>query len=528
MYERVLLHEAPLTKTDFQRWAQQLGLDEALFQRSLRDPRPLRYLKDNNSRANALNANSVPSIFVNGRLLQGVLSYEVLRAEIQSAIDASGASLVSGVKKSDLIRHQSKQRSPDFVRVMMDRAPVSAKERPRRLRPKDIVRPGPDETPRYVPVNDRDPVVGAKAALVTVVAFLDLSSPLSLKSVPTLKRLLEHRTDSLRVVFKPAGGVRRAGPALFACLAAHEQGRFWEMLDAVVLAQERKKGFDVMEAAKRLNLDMSRYKQDLLRGAERYGRLLEQASMEASAAGAVGAPFFFINGVKLRGSKPLTAFQELIDRQEVNAKRLIRQGVARSSLYETLMLRGRKKEGAPVWSSRQEIRGAGAWPGRGPQGAPIELILFSELTSPQSIRFLRDARALVHRMNGKARLVVKPFPALSDAVERTAGALAWQAYDAGQFWPLIFALEDLQKRRQRRLSEEELKTLKERFAPASDESKAELVSARLKADASEAVRAKVRAAPALFVNGHQYFGQDRTVGGLERAIRSRFLRATKP
>lgn len=68
---------------NLERFAAELGLDTALFDRDLTSNRFLPFVEQERQAGDANGINSTPTIFVNGRKLQGVPSWEVL----QQAID---------------------------------------------------------------------------------------------------------------------------------------------------------------------------------------------------------------------------------------------------------------------------------------------------------------------------------------------------------------------------------------------------------------------------------------------------------
>ncbi|MCK5422899.1 MAG: DsbA family protein, partial [Deltaproteobacteria bacterium] len=94
-------------------------------------------------------------------------------------------------------------------------------------------------------------------------------------------------------------------------LAAGAQGKFWEMHDKI-FANQKQINIDTLKGyAKELNLDMSAFNNDI--ESHKYKKVIDSDMKLARGAGVRGTPTFFINGKKLVGAKPLTAFQEVID-----------------------------------------------------------------------------------------------------------------------------------------------------------------------------------------------------------------------
>ena len=96
-------------------------------------------------------------------------------------------------------------------------------------------------------------------------------------------------------------------------MAAHKQGKFWEMHD-LIFANQRELTIDkYVEYATRLGLDVNRFKQDL--ASTEAKNVVDRDSQEAARLGVTGTPAFFINGRFLSGAKPFEEFQKIIDQE---------------------------------------------------------------------------------------------------------------------------------------------------------------------------------------------------------------------
>ncbi|MCE9667660.1 DsbA family protein [Myxococcus stipitatus] len=157
------------------------------------------------------------------------------------------------------------------------------------------------------------PATGPADARVTVEVWSDFQCPFCARGADLLARLRERYGDQLRVVFRhqPLPAHRDARLAAAASMAAHEQGRFWEMHDR--LFQEGA-GLDraALEAhARALGLDLPRFRRALDTGA--WDAYVEADVVEAQRRGVVGTPAFFVNGQGVLGAQPLETFTRLID-----------------------------------------------------------------------------------------------------------------------------------------------------------------------------------------------------------------------
>jgi protein-disulfide isomerase len=75
---------------------------------------------------------------------------------------------------------------------------------------------------------------------VTVVAFSDFQCPFCSRAVPTLKQIEDDYKGKVRIAFKqlPLPFHDKAHLAAEAALAAHEQGKFWQMHDKLFANQQ--------------------------------------------------------------------------------------------------------------------------------------------------------------------------------------------------------------------------------------------------------------------------------------------------
>ena len=195
---------------------------------------------------------------------------------------------------------------------------------------------GPSEKGFYrVPLGD-SPAIGGSQAKVTVVAFSDFQCPFCQRAAKTLEQLRKEYGDELRVVFKhrPLPFHDRARPAALAAEAAAQQGKFWEMHDALFATPAQLSDADLERVAQDLGLDVERWRKDAR--SERTRARVDSDGRLADQLGVRGTPSFLINGHLLVGAQPLAAFKAVADEELVKASALLRTGVPRARLYEEL------------------------------------------------------------------------------------------------------------------------------------------------------------------------------------------------
>lgn len=141
------------------------------------------------------------------------------------------------------------------------------------------------------------PTRGAADAPVTIVEFMDYECPYcqgwARDTLPQLQREYVD-TGKVRYVARdfPLPRHPRARPAAIAAACAGEQGRFWEMHEALFAAAGQLRDADFTAHASRLGLDAARF--DTCRLDPRHGPRLDRAFAEGRALGVAGTPTLLI------------------------------------------------------------------------------------------------------------------------------------------------------------------------------------------------------------------------------------------
>jgi protein-disulfide isomerase len=117
----------------------------------------------------------------------------------------------------------------------------------------------------------------------------------------------------VRIVWKhfPLDFHKDAPLAHVASVAAAEQGKFWEYHDKLFVSPAKIKRENLVQYARELKLDMTRFEQALntLQGRE----LIDADIKEGKQVGVSGTPAFFVNGRFLSGAKPFDEFAKVIN-----------------------------------------------------------------------------------------------------------------------------------------------------------------------------------------------------------------------
>ena len=172
--------------------------------------------------------------------------------------------------------------------------------------------------------NTGAPTLGNPDAPVTLVEFSDFQCPYCQATAPILKQVAEKFGDKVQIVYRqfPITSIHPfAFKAAEASLCANEQGKFWELHDAMFADQKKLAVSDLKATAKRLGLDAKKFDTCLDTG--RYVEQVQNDLREGSRSGVNGTPAMFINGRYVDGgSVPFTTVEALINKElaRINSK----------------------------------------------------------------------------------------------------------------------------------------------------------------------------------------------------------------
>jgi protein-disulfide isomerase len=129
---------------------------------------------------------------------------------------------------------------------------------------------------------------------------------------PTLKALRDKYPDQLRLAIKqhPLPFHKQARLAARAVLAAHEQGKFWEYQDRLLVRGARLDRDGLITTAGEVGLDVAQFTAAI--DSERFDKQIDAETAEAMAIGASGTPATFVNGRYVRGAQPLASFEQTV------------------------------------------------------------------------------------------------------------------------------------------------------------------------------------------------------------------------
>lgn len=140
------------------------------------------------------------------------------------------------------------------------------------------------------------PRKGPEDARIVIVEFADFECPHCAFMRGVLDGVAKQFPKDVAIYFKqfPLGAHAQSHPAARATLAAHRQGRFWQMHDLIFANQGSLSGARFVEFATELGLNVEKFKKDLEDPA--IYTQIERDKKEAIAANLTGTPTIYING----------------------------------------------------------------------------------------------------------------------------------------------------------------------------------------------------------------------------------------
>lgn len=157
------------------------------------------------------------------------------------------------------------------------------------------------------------PSKGPANAPVTIVEFSEFQCPFCSRVVPTLEQVRAKYGDKVRVVFRhfPLAFHQNAQKASEASMCANDQGKFWEMHDAMFANQQALGVDQLKEQAAKLGLNAESFNSCLDSG--KHAAAVKADLDAGTAAGVSGTPAMFVNGRFISGAVPLEQITQVVD-----------------------------------------------------------------------------------------------------------------------------------------------------------------------------------------------------------------------
>ena len=181
-------------------------------------------------------------------------------------------------------------------------------------------RPAPAQGPSQADANrvyniaiGDSPSKGPANAPVLLAEFSDFQCPFCSKVPALVDQVLQAYPKEVKFVYKqyPLTQLHaNAMNAARAALAAHKQGKFWEMHDKLFANQEALQPDKLKEYAAQVGLNVARFEKDM--ASPEVQKQIEEESRVADQSGVTGTPTLFINGKRVQ-NRSLESLKGMIE-----------------------------------------------------------------------------------------------------------------------------------------------------------------------------------------------------------------------
>ncbi|HEU4412742.1 MAG TPA: thioredoxin domain-containing protein [Polyangiaceae bacterium] len=507
-------NQQALNEASFARWAQEVGVEPAAYQRAKADPAVAKKVDDDLEVGRRAGVSGTPHTLVNGTLVQGgAVPFEKFKEVIDRELEKAKAKLASGVKPERVYAAMSKEN--------LQARPAGADKRP------EAPRRDEDTTTVWkVPVG-KSPVSGSDKAPVTMVIFSDYQCPFCKRAEDTLRKVAETYGEKVRFVWKdqPLPNHPRARPAATLALEARAQKgdkAYWQAHDKLFASAPKLEDADLERVAGELGLDVAKVKEAIAK--DKYKAQIEADQALADDVNAGSTPHFFINGRRLVGALPFERFQAVIDEEIKKGEALVARGVAPGKVYDELMKEGKE---APPPEKKQVAAATKDQPFKGGERAKVVIQEFSDFECPACNRAEPTVKQIMEAYGDKVKFVWRhrPLAMHKNAPLASEAAVEVQKQKGNEaFWKFHDKLFENQRapggleRPALERYAEELGADMGKFKKALDE---HTHKALVDADSKVADDASMPATPAFVINGYfisgaQPFGKFKKV--IDRAL----------
>ncbi|MGM0558219.1 MAG: DsbA family protein [Myxococcota bacterium] len=505
-YQKVMRGKSDAEMKDWSAgFAREMGLDVEQFRQDFAAESTGQQIEDDLELAEKLTVKGTPHFFINGVRVSGAQPMPKFEAVIDAELEAAE-------EAGDDDNFYAMRVEENYAK------PAPPKPRPSARKKVDVA---------YVPVDADDPMTGeTDSPLVTVVAFSDFQCPFCAKAAPTLEQIEKNYGDEVRIVFKqlPLPFHKQAEMAAEIALAAHAQGKFWEMHDLLFEKQREMKGKSdaemvqwSRELAAEIGADPDKLAQQVDQRANK--REITEESKLAGRVGARGTPNFFINGHRLTGAQPYPKFETVIDEQLAIARKLKKdEQLEGEALYKAAVEHNKgsapepEQERAPskpnpqVDTSELTIDDDQV---ENPKNYDVTVFAFADYQCPYCSRGHDNLHDAIDQVDATVRVVFKHYPLPFHKQAKDAAYAAMAAGEQGKFWEMSEALFA----EQRRFDEDGFYIEKARKIGLDvDQFKRDLKNNKkayedqVEEDMAQGKKLGVRGTPAYFIDGERIVG----------------------
>lgn len=153
--------------------------------------------------------------------------------------------------------------------------------------------------------------LGAGNPKITIVEFADFACPFCKNSYPKIREISLKYKNDVKIIFRDFPYLTEHSIELAqAARCAGEQGLFWPMHDKLYQNQGVSAAAELTELANQVGADLNRFNSCLSQ--KKYLTDIQNDLADAEKLNVEGTPTWFVNGYKIAGDLPLSAWEEIL------------------------------------------------------------------------------------------------------------------------------------------------------------------------------------------------------------------------
>ncbi|HTP32344.1 MAG TPA: thioredoxin domain-containing protein [Candidatus Acidoferrales bacterium] len=159
------------------------------------------------------------------------------------------------------------------------------------------------------------PATGPANARITLVEFSDFQCPYCSKAAVQIAAILKAYPKDVKLIFKqyPLDSHPQAQICAQGALAAHQQGKFWQLHDLMFANRSKLSRQAILLWAQTTGVDMKRFTADLDSPAIK--KAVARDVADGDKAGVEGTPTVFIDGQRYNGDLDLAKIKTILDKK---------------------------------------------------------------------------------------------------------------------------------------------------------------------------------------------------------------------